>query len=53
MSCTSTRQRAAVRRICLHHAARRAATASGWGRRHRTGRPALPAPAARPTGGRA
>jgi len=45
MSCTSTRQRAAVRRICLHHAARRAATASGWGRRHRT--------TARPIGGRA
>ncbi|MFD7643230.1 MULTISPECIES: hypothetical protein [unclassified Kitasatospora] len=45
MSCIRTRQRAAVRRICLHHAARRAATASGWGRRHRT--------TARPIGGRA
>ncbi|MFB7947109.1 hypothetical protein [Kitasatospora phosalacinea] len=32
----SIRQRAAVRRITLHHAARRAALASGWGRRHRT-----------------
>ncbi|MFF4341640.1 hypothetical protein ACFY00_17100 [Kitasatospora sp. NPDC001540] len=31
----SIRQRAAVRRITLHHAARRAALASGWGRRHR------------------
>ncbi|MFJ5232902.1 hypothetical protein ACIQBJ_23765 [Kitasatospora sp. NPDC088391] len=41
-----TRHRAAVRRIALHHAARRAATASGWGRRHRTAAP-------RPNGDRA
>ncbi|MFJ4678710.1 MULTISPECIES: hypothetical protein [Kitasatospora] len=33
---TRIRQRTAVRRIALHHAARRAALASGWGRRHRT-----------------
>ncbi|WAL72181.1 hypothetical protein OU787_12120 [Kitasatospora sp. YST-16] len=33
---TRTRQHTAVRRITLHHAARRAALASGWGRRHRT-----------------
>ncbi|RKE19484.1 hypothetical protein [Streptomyces sp. TLI_171] len=47
MTRTRTRQRAAVRRIALHHAARRAATASGWGRRHRR------ADAPRPNGERA
>ncbi|MEV4561545.1 hypothetical protein AB0K51_31820 [Kitasatospora sp. NPDC049285] len=41
----SADSRTAVQRIALHHAARRAATASGWSRRRRT--------AHRPNGARA